>query len=140
MIVWPTRGTYLGQKKIVPVEKILSPSHRKVCSTNKPNPHRFRGYIDDQYSSKYLTFSPRISGAMGSSLTKKQRKIRFFDYIRNVGGASRHRFQGELYLKNLEYRRIGPNLAATFLFIATSVTKIFSQSGIDPPNYRGSWG
>ena len=106
MIVWPTRGTYLGQKKIVPVEKILSPSHRKVCSTNKPNPHRFRGYIDDQYSSKYLTFSPRISGAMGSSLTKKQRKIRFFDYIRNEEGNSRPLFRVNWTIKPLNIEKL----------------------------------
>ena len=78
----PCRGIYLGQKKILPVEKFSLPTHPKVCATNKPNPQGFRGYIDDQYSSKYYTFSPRISGAMRSSLTK-QEKIRFLDRLKN---------------------------------------------------------
>ena len=67
------------------MEKIVLPPHTKVYATNKPNLEDFRGYIDDQYLSKYHTFSPRISGAMGSSMTKKQGKIRFFHWAINEG-------------------------------------------------------
>ena len=79
------------KKNSTPTPKI-SPPHPKVCATNKPNPEGFRGYIGDQYSSKYHTFSPWISGVMESSMTKKQGKIRFFEELFLEGGTSRPRF------------------------------------------------
>ena len=92
MIFGCLEGHISRKKKIVPVEKIFLPPHSKVCATNKPNPEGFRAYIDDQYSSKYHTFSPRISGDIWEKTTKKQGKIRFFQEIKTDGGTSRPRF------------------------------------------------
>ena len=40
------RRTYLGQKQNSTLgKKFFSPTHIKVCVTNKPNRQRFRGYI-----------------------------------------------------------------------------------------------
>ena len=129
LIGCPAGAPYLGQKKIVHVEKKFLPPHTKVCAVNKPNQQGCRGYIDDQYSSKYNTLSPRISGAMGSSMTKKQGKIRFFQDIETEGVPPDPYFR-------VNWTQFG----GYFFFIATSLTKMFSQSGIDPPNYRGRQG
>ena len=55
-------------------------------------PERCIGYIEDQYSSKYHTFSPMISGDIWDSMSKKQGKIRFFDDVETDGGILRLRF------------------------------------------------
>ena len=59
------------------------PIEKYVLPTNL-NPEKFRGYIEDQYSSKFHTFSTRISGTMGSSMTKKKEKFCFFYKNRNL--------------------------------------------------------
>ena len=41
----------------------------------------FRGYIDDQYSSKYHTFFPMNSRDIRETMCKKQGKIRIFTDI-----------------------------------------------------------
>ena len=51
LIGCPAGAPYLGQKKIVPVEKKFlhpPPAHQKVCAVNKPNPQGCRGDIGDQ--------------------------------------------------------------------------------------------
>ena len=45
----------------------------------------FRGYIDDQYSSKYHTFTHRISGDIWETMSKKQGKIQIFERPKNEG-------------------------------------------------------
>ena len=81
--------------------------------------------MDNIYCSLNEIFSPRISGVMGSSMTKKQGKIRFFEDIETDGSTSRPLFYGELDHKTLEYRRIGPHLAATFFFYCNIFDKNF---------------
>ena len=66
----PRRGTLSRTtKNITHEKKNTSPLPlQKVCDANKPILSAFRGHIDDQYSSKHNTFSPRISGDMMSAM------------------------------------------------------------------------
>ena len=77
---------------------------------------------------------------MGSSMMKKQGKFRFFDWTINEGGTSRPSYSGALDPKTLEYRRIGPDLAATLFLSPHQWQKFFLNRVSTPPIYRGRWG
>ena len=121
----PSRAP-ISDKKKVPMEKIfLTSSHPKICTTNKPNLQEFRGYINDQYLSKYHTFSPRISGAMGSSMTKKQGKIRFFHWAINEGVTRDPDFRVNRTIKLSNIEELDPIWRLLFFYCNIFDKKIF---------------
>ena len=93
--------TYLRQKKIVPVAKLFfshSSQHRKVCATNKPIRWVFRGYIDDQNSSKCHTFFRGFRELFGKQCLKTC-KIRIFERLKNEKICQDPDFMVNLFVK-----------------------------------------
>ena len=111
------RGTYLWQKKITSVEKNFSSlSFQKAWAINQSYLEVIRRHIDNQYSSKYYAFSLRISGAMQSSMKKKQGKIRFLDELFFEEVSPDPDFRVNYETETLENRWIGVDVMAPFFY------------------------